>query len=163
MDHRPSGGHGARRPGALAGHDGRNSWGPSWGLGRVLASSLLTSPPPAPCPGSPLLSQGSGLESRLAEASAPTPGSAQLATSDITPCVGLEAAHEGRGAFEASQGVSSLLCFPTHSGHSSLRGPCLPPSLCTTNNNSSKSNQGSQSMALCAGHGSIYFPLSTDE
>lgn len=102
MNHRPSGGPGTKRPGPLAREDVRNSWGPSWGLGRVLASSLLTSPPPlraGPCsPRAPAWNPG------LAAASAPTVGSArlgsaqlssaQLATAEAAPRVLSEAAQK---------------------------------------------------------------------
>lgn len=80
MNCRPSRGPGTKRPGPLAGDDVRNSWGPSWGLGRVLASSLLTSPTPraGPCsPRAPAWNPG------LAAASAPTVGSAQLSSAQL--------------------------------------------------------------------------------
>ena len=74
LDHKPSKGPEAKkRSGPLARDDGKNSSGLSWGLGRVLASSLLTSPPPPLAPALPGLQPG--IQAWLLP---PLPRSAQL-------------------------------------------------------------------------------------
>lgn len=132
MNCRPPRGPGTKRPGPLAGDDVRNSWGPSWGLGRVLASSLLTSPPPraGPCsPRAPAWNPG------LAAASAPTVGSAQLssarlssaqlATAETAPRVLSEAAQKAPPGEPRLSLCSPILLCQLHPSLPRRPGPTL--------------------------------------
>lgn len=129
MCNRLCGRPGAKRPGALVGDNGKNSWGPSWGFGRVLASSLLTSPPLPLASAHPCSPRTPAWNPGLAVASAPTLSSAQLATA--------EAVHKAWTSFESSQGASSCSCaLPPSSGQLHLplpRSSCPTLSLCTNN------------------------------
>jgi hypothetical protein len=129
MDHRISEGLGANRPDPLAQNEDWNSWGPSWGLARVLVSScspLLPRPPSSPR--LPLLSQSSSLESRPGRASAPTLSSASVAQRATA-----EQAHvRWRGPLEFLLSVRMRLIhlltlpFPCRQLYSSLFSPPAP-------------------------------------
>lgn len=132
VDHRPSGGAGAARPGPLARDDGRDSWPP-------LCSPLL--PPAGPCsPGAPAWNPG------LAAASAPTLSSAQLSWPQQRQphvcCWGQLRRHLQRSLIYLLHSLTLLWQL-----HSSLPcSPCPMLSLCTNNNknNDSNHNQGSR-------------------
>lgn len=139
MDHRPSRGPGAKRPGPLAGDDGRNSWGPSWGLGRVLATSLLTSPPPPLAPVCPCSPRAPAWNPGLAAASAPTLSSLSWPQQRQRHVWCQRQFIRRQGFFKASRGDPSIsYAPPSPSGklHSSLpRSPCPTLSLRTNNSN----------------------------
>lgn len=154
-DHRPFRGPAAKRPGPLAADNGRNSWGPSWGLGRVRASSLLTSPPPPTLrPSSPLLSQGSSLESRpgCCLRSHAQLSSAQLATAEAVPRVASAAPKAAAPLSILQSRQRSLVCLlhappPSMQLHTS----CPTPSLCTNNRENNNSNNNPSSCSTSRG------------
>lgn len=138
MNCRPSRGPGTKRPGPLAGDDVRNSWGPSWGLGRVLASSLLTSPPPPPPELAPaLLGLQPGIQAwplpplpRSARLSSARLGSArlssaQLATAETAPRVLSEAAQKAPPEEPRLSLCSPILLCQLHPSLPRRPGPTL--------------------------------------
>lgn len=146
LDHKPSKGPGAKRSGPLARDDGKNSLGLSWGLGRVLASSLLTSPPPPLAPARPCSPRTPAGNPGLAAASAPTLCSAQLATAQAAHCVASQAAHKAPRILQRLHLSLALPSPPSGWLLSSLpRSPCPNPSLCTKSGNNNNGNNNHKS------------------
>ena len=147
LDHKPSKGPGAKkRSGPLARDDGKNSSGLSWGLGIVLASSLLTSPPPPLAPALPCSPRTTAGNPGLAAASAPTLCSAQLATAQAGPCVASQATHKAPRILQSLHLSLALPSPPSGWFLSWLpRSPCPTPSLCTKSGNNNNSNNNHRS------------------
>lgn len=161
MDHRPSE---AKRPGPLARDDGRNSWGPSWGLGRVLASSLLTSPPPPLALARPCLpGLQPGIQAWLLP---PLPRSARLSWPQQRQhhvwCPRRQLMRP-RGLFKPPPIASALPARSAQPLSSLPRSLCLALSLCIHNGNNHSSNNNQRSCGMSRRHGSFWFPHFTAE